>query len=639
MRKVDRLLYSSAMLMCMGVITLAAQTQTVTVADVVEHFVTIGQEEGTDLEALQAYYEDLAANKKNLNTATEERLSALGLLTPYQVVALMNYRTTYGLFYSWHELRLIPGFTPRDIAFLALFFTLDVDVAPVPQRARHTVLAQVKTAFPRGTSYAPITQEAYTENPNARYLGIPWTRYAQYAFSYGETWQAGLTLESDAGERAVVDYASAHVQYRGRGFLRQVVVGDYLARFGQGLLLWNGFSFGSAGSVAALRRRTMGFSAYTSRNENRFFRGVAVSAAHRDWTFSAFGSFRLLDARITDVGFTSLVETGTHRTPLELAKKNTLGAWVTGVHARYEKNRFQAGATGLLYGYALEDARNILYYNAFQSRANPFGGVSIDGVWRTTSFFFFGEAALAASGSGAALAGTLWAGPDGRSAGLVGRFFSPSYTAAYADGGGRNSTPSNEYSATLSAEFPVGSRLKGGVWTVVSYFPKPRYGCRVPSYGWDMRFTLEGGPFSVRLRQRRSLSDVVTDTYAARFHVQTTLSPAWSLGVRTEWQYVHPASWGRMVYADVVYKVGDLALSWRTTAFHADAWDERLYAYQRDVPHAFSMAVLYGRGVKTGILFKYSPWRWADVWVRVLAEGWDDGRRSVETKVQVRLRL
>ena len=41
--------------------------------------------------------------------------------------------------------------------------------------------------------------------------------------------------------------------------------------------------------------------------------------------------------------------------------------------------------------------------------------------------------------------------------------------------------------------------------------------------------------------------------------------------------------------------------------YRADAWEDRLYLYQRSLPGVFSFPALYGRGVDLSMYFNYQP--------------------------------
>ena len=203
--------------------------------------------------------EEMLHSRKNINSATRDDLEIAGFLTPYQIASLLEHSERDGLFFSWAEIFLIPGFTGEVSDLLPLFFTLEQHKAPrktdlrsLARYGKHTVLMQTRTRFPRAEEYSPVTAREYLARPNTRYLGIPWYRYGRYAFSYYDRLRCGITLESDPGERAVADFLSFHISLQGPGALKSLVAGDFRARFGQGLMLWNGTRFGKASSTSSL---------------------------------------------------------------------------------------------------------------------------------------------------------------------------------------------------------------------------------------------------------------------------------------------------------------------------------------------------------------------------------------------------
>ncbi|MBQ6245084.1 MAG: hypothetical protein IJK55_10290, partial [Bacteroidales bacterium] len=71
-----------------------------------------------------ARYQSLAAHPVDLNAAGRSRLLATGLLSPYQVASLLDYRERSGAVLSWTELGLVDGFGAELAAALQEFCTL-----------------------------------------------------------------------------------------------------------------------------------------------------------------------------------------------------------------------------------------------------------------------------------------------------------------------------------------------------------------------------------------------------------------------------------------------------------------------------------------------------------------------------------
>ncbi len=618
------------------------------VAEIVAEMVAI-QDAADGAEALTAYYQDLADHPVNLNTATHDDLAQLGFLSAFQIISLLDYRKVQGALFSWNELPLIAGFTSEDVPVLSLFFTLEdpdykdsMRIPDIWKESRHQLLAGTRTVFPRDSHYAPVTAQEYEKHPNSRYLGVPWTRYLKYTGTYGKQLQWGFTIESDAGERALADFGSFHLMLRDRGRLQRLVIGDFQARFGQGLVLWKGVTFAQGAAGADWNWQEMGLAASLSRQENTALRGAGATWGLGHWKTSTFASFRKLDARMGPEGFTSLPSDGYHRTSSELERKNTLGAWVAGANASYTGEWFKAGFTAAVYGYSRPDATQVKYYNRYRNRKLPFGAAGPYAEWRGGSLRLFAEAAVDLGGNLAALTGMQHYTSGGWSNALVARFFGAGYTSAYGASLGLNTTSANEYSLQWNTTLSLkgGGNLSGIAY--VAGFPKPRYLCDRPSYGWRFRLLWSLPQGQVLLQQQHTLVTAgAEDLIKGRVHRTVPLGGGFILASRVEAAcclYTDaPCVWGAMVYAEGKYATENkrFQASVRVAAYHADAWDARLYAYETDVLYGFSVPALYGRGWRGYAVCRYSPFAWADVWVKVgttLSEA-----AKTEAKVQVRL--
>lgn len=596
--------------------------------------------------------EEMLHARISLNAATRDDLELSGFLSPYQISSLIDHRERYGAFLTWAEIALIPGFSGEDMEMLSLFFTLEpVAVRPgklqwrsLVREGKRSLILQTHTFFPRGEPYSPITAVEYQARPNSRYLGIPWYRYARYNYHYRNKLRWGITLESDPGERSLADFLSFHIVTEDIGPLKNLVLGDFRARFGQGLLLWNGTVFGKASSTASLCNTETGIKAYTSRDENLFFRGLGATFGNRCTELSVFGSWKPVDARVIPEGFTSLVLTGYHRTPLELEKKKALASWVTGINFSYSAKNWKTGITALGYGYDHPYAGKITYYNAFRNRQLPFGGISTDFSLRLRSWHIFSEVALDLGLSPAALVGVIYYGKNGNQAGLLLRYFTSSFTAGYGAPLGRNSSSSNEYGLQLTADLtlPEEWKLDGSIWLFA--FPSPRYLCRKPSYGWEGRLRLRRDGHMLSLRQQRSLSDKgITDRQSLCLRSGFRITDFLMLNLRADGLYclLHgiPGEWGSAAYAELVCKngKGNFRSSFRIALFYTGSWESRIYVYEPDVLYGFSVPALYGKGIRSNINFRYSPFRFLDIWLKIACTVKD--AFTCESKIQARFRF
>ena len=213
------------------------------------------------------HYQSLAAHPVDLNLAGRSRLLSTGLLTPFQVASLLDYRTRTGAVLSWAELALVDGFNARFVDALREFAFLGVPEGEAPGKREDRRLRQSLTL--RG-AWRPSEAAAW----GAKYEAALGERAAFFA--------SVRTTLSDPKP----GFPTLSAAYYGRGVLGQLVVGHFNARFGQGLVQWSGFQLSGYSSLGALRKNGTGFSPTGSY-------GADLLGLAADWHF---GPWRLSTA-------------------------------------------------------------------------------------------------------------------------------------------------------------------------------------------------------------------------------------------------------------------------------------------------------------------------------------------------------
>ena len=156
------------------------------------------------------------------------------------------------------------------------------------------------------------------------------------------------------------DFYSAHFQLNDVSIFKKIIVGDYVAQFGQGLTMWTGMSFGKGSGIDGMIKKPRMVDHYSSANESAFMRGEAAVIKLKDFTITEFVSYKSLDAGIAQADtlteeedlVTSFLETGYHRTPSEIAKRHTIKEFVTGGNVTWQGEKMKIGATGIYYSYS-----------------------------------------------------------------------------------------------------------------------------------------------------------------------------------------------------------------------------------------------------------------------------------------------
>ncbi|MBO7480390.1 MAG: helix-hairpin-helix domain-containing protein, partial [Bacteroidales bacterium] len=187
-------------------------------------------ESGASTESMLQWYEELLLNPLNLNAATRSQLEQLQILSLFQIESLLEYREEYGDMLSFSELAAVDGFSRELVETLRPFIALE----EAGDAARVSAYSQLRSRVKWKSSQEGLYRYA-------RYLG------GAGRFSYG------ATLESDAQESLLPDFVSAHLKYDAGRF--KLLLGDFVASYGQGLAMDKSFSMSALGSPAAILKR------------------------------------------------------------------------------------------------------------------------------------------------------------------------------------------------------------------------------------------------------------------------------------------------------------------------------------------------------------------------------------------------
>lgn len=614
----------------------------------------------TDLAGIAGHIERYRLDPLHLNAASAEELREFLFLDERQIFHLLEYRENYGPLLSIFELPSIHGFN-RDIAeSLIPYITLE------PEKEKNRFRLSDMLRYGRNgfdIRYERILEqrEGYREDPVADYVGSPDKLNFRYRFNYGRQVRIGITAEKDPGEkmfvydlpdslskngfRAPTDFFSFHVEVKRKGVIRQIVIGDYHLRFGQGLTLWNGFAFGKSSETIRIKKYGTGISPSSSSDENRFFRGLAISLGTGNLRFSCFYSSNRIDgtpaaehADAPDPDIGSLYESGLHRTATENLKKDLLTAGVFGGHARFIKNRMSIGLTGYSTSFStpiLEGMRLYQQYN-FSGRYNLNGG--LDYFCLIGKGSLFGEISASANGAIAFLSGYTNKLHPLVEFTMLYRNYPKDYQNLYSSAFSENSKSRNE------TGFYAGFRILLSKWLNLSIYSDVfksawfTYNSDAPSVGNELLVQADmkiPGFNLISIRYKReslNRADIDASGYTQkmgfrtgdrlRIHAEYPVSGSVTLRSRAEYRLNHtpdsPTRAGQLYYQDILWTSRKLPLSFslRYTLFQTDSWDERLYAFENDIPWSFSVPAYYSAGRKFYVLLRYQISKSFKIWMR-----------------------
>ncbi len=636
-----------------------------------------GETEGR-MQIAAEYFYQLAERPLNINIASKGDLERLMILTDFQIHSILKYREEHGDILSETELSLLYGFNPETARVAGCFVVFEKG-----GRGRSSsgnffkdcysgLLFKMSRKFVKDGNYSVKTDNG--ENSNSGYIGTPYYMQLKYKCDYLGKVQAGFTLENDAGERFLSpgkipagDFLSFHAAFkeiRAGGFLADIVLGDFSARFAQGLTLWNSFSFGTAASPQGLCKRGVPVLPYTSSDEDNFFRGAAISLRRefkrgegtgiREIRITTLFSYNGVDANVKGHVYTSILKGGLHNTVSTYNARKAMYESLGGVSVTARFNIFKAGVNWTAYGYNKENGRRVSEYNKYQMYYGTWGNFSADFYAVAGRVRLFGEFAADYGLSCAVLLGAVF-NIGNAEIGVLARSYSRSYIAPHANAYSTVSGCCNQTGAVLNAVYPAGKLFKLSANFDFAYYPWQRFnvpyasamvkgfikgeyeGERLNGY---LKFS--GGFFTDRLYSKagvkglakysvcRNLIIGVRGEIMAVYGQRAGNGSSWIAG-----NYAGNGSgtgrsadtfgWAGAVDIDYGMAAGRIVFRARAAYFNTPQWNARLYMYENDLPGSYGTVLLYGEGLRGYLMAGVKVFRGCDFYLKSEITGYLKG--------------
>lgn len=522
--------------------------------------------------------EELAENPLRINFVTLAKMEEAGLMTHYQAVSLIDYRSRHGDILSLSELAAVDGFGSDAATRLAPFISLECHASPFERRDdslrfRHDLT--VRTGLKKGMTMSYGMK--YRLQAADRVSGA-------FAFSHG---YASPSMKPESYSGNIMLYSG-----NGKGAL---VIGDYNARFGQGLALWNGMSMSGIANPSSLMKRPAGISASSSYTGNYSFKGAAGYLAFRKFRLSALTAF---DSSDNGVGL------------------------LTGANAAFVFRKGQASVThysDMKFGNdesTLSDMKTAADFSCCLDGKDMFSELSYDWL----------------SGTAAFLGGTVFPIGDDFKAGAVVRLYPPSYSSSRSASIRSLTKASDEYAMGVGTEWAAGKWVTLRGHSGFGSSVRRHISSTVLDFS---RHTVSKGEEengSIQIKARTDWAVMISDAWKMTLRL-TERVRTWGKPFRTEARVdmtfdcgklaatlrtdlVRCKKTGMLSFLEGAYVEEKSALYLRLGIFCADDWDDRIYAYERDAPGSFNVPAYYGRGAWTSLMLKWTFSRWGKVYLR-----------------------
>ncbi len=603
-----------------------------------------------DFSELYDHFLFLYENPININTASVEELRSLLFLNENQIIVLIEERDKRKGFQTIYELKDLDGFYINLVLDIKPFITFEItnkkqkiSLSNMLKYGKNQVIVRYGRVLEEQEGYTPISEEELEKYPNRRYLGSKDKLYLRYRYHYSDKISFGILGDKDAGEeffkgsnKQGFDFYSAHLFIKNQGRIKALALGDYHLEFGQGLTLWSSLAFGKSATSINLQRHSRGLRANTSANEVLFFRGAAATIGiTKNIELTGFYSNKGLDASLNikdtvnsdELVFASIQESGMHRTPSEVEKKNAINEQIFGANIQYKDKGFKIGITSYATIYDTEFYKDIKPYQYYDFQGKENINTGIDASYATRYFSVFGEAAISKNKGKALIIGSLFNLHPRLNFTVLYRNYQKDYQGLYAIALAEGGKSQNEEGIYFGSHLHLGSKNDILIYYDLFKFPWLKYRVNTPSYGSEfsfqyMRNISRKANYYVRYKYEEKLlnsseEETVLQNVSTvirsnlRFHFSYTVSKSISLESRINLSTYHHEpklqSNGYLLFQDIKYKLPSIPMNFtlRYAIFNTADYDTRIYAYEHNVLYKFSVPAYTYQGQRYYILMKY----------------------------------
>jgi hypothetical protein len=639
--------------------------------------------------------EALAKNPIDLNKAEEEDfkiLTELQSLNDIQVQSLLTYRKKYGDLITVQELQAVPNWDIETIRRMLPFVRVAGNIDDYNIGIKDLLTKGKNELFVRGGRIVelPVGQTPAPPGSTAtRYLGNPWRIYTRYRYTYGSKVSYGFTAEKDAGEQFFkgtnakgFDFYSGHLYFNKlNNTVRSLAIGDFEARFGQGLILWSGLGYGKGADVTNIKKSARPIKQFSSVNEAAFLRGVgATIGIGKQFQAVVFGSHRFRDANTvvdstagnedTNVQVSALQTIGLHRTPAEIADRDAIQIWTGGASLQYRTPALKVAINGLYNKLSAPLIPTYDVYNQFKFRGTELLNVSADYSYLYQNLNVFGEVARSQNGGFASLNGMIL-GIDRRfSVSALHRYYSRDYWHLRGNAFGERAGVNNEDGMFLGIQVRPRREWLFNAYLDAYTFPWLLSNTNAPTQGFDYLLQLNHRPSRGTDMYIRFKNEEKPQTFnigtspggelapyrrmSLRFHVTNKISKQMELRTRADIvRTTSPKGTGEgyLLYQDIAWKAKNYPIQFtaRYAIFNTDSYDTRIYSYENDILYSYSVPPYYYKGSRWYLNLRWRPLKFLTAEARVgqttidnkefIGSGLDQLPGNTRTEVRGQLRF
>lgn len=559
-------------------------------------------EETDDVQQRGEELEHLLQHPVNLRSPSYGDLLQIPFISPLLAESIILYTDTVYI-EEIDQLHNVALMTPALFERIVPFVTVD---AP---STRNTLFWFVPEQV---ESRSRLEQKLQTTQgfSDQKYLGDARAIYQRIRMESSSLEFAAMT-EKDAGELFQDRFTSRYAMVKDLSFVRKVIVGNYNAGSGQGLVLARSGA-ASKGSDAAgqIKKRGNPITPSVSTTEFRYFDGAAVQLEFSKLNVTGLYSFRYLPASIdSNATVTSFYTSGLYRNQHEKNRRDMVSERMVGGMIQYSLYRdahLTLSAMKTEYGSSISSS--LFHFN--EDRSVSAGSIG----WEQPVFTVrtFGEVASNDGKSLSSVAGLMI--PAGKSVlfSYLHRDYKKGYAAPFARPfGERLDIGEGETGDYVGLELKSKGTSIAAYWDVYELLSTDQ---SFPVKGKESFFHLtqelsSRSEIVLQIRNTNKVQDDEVDKTSFRVGHTYRISKKFSFAqrydiVRYQSRQLQSIENGILASFDCIYnnRSSGLSLRSRMTWFQSPSYNSRLYHYEPDVPGNFSNPPLYGTGLRWFIL-------------------------------------
>lgn len=635
-----------------------------------------------ELEDADAIFEQIShkvANPINLNTFTRDDLEEIPIFTDEQIDAIMEFVTRYRPIYTKSVIMMIPylddarrgllgamsyiGESKSELEFLRKGRDLR-EATPLDSlkweesrqqfdswwkqnKEKGSLVTYLK--IPLYNRKGDLTSASTDENSESSiqekaYKGPKIKNWWRLNYNLSREIKIGFVASQDAGEpffsgknKWGYDFYSGFIKYSPRSIsvresnasirLKTLTIGRFRMRSGLGLSLNNNFSFGKIFSTPGITSNRTTILPHSSRSDANYLQGVAGTISFgKSVNLTAFGSFRKVDATLTDdgTGIKTLLKTGYHRTDSELNRKHNASMSAFGMIAEYNDSHWHVGATAVFDHYSLPllplgDGKvtesNI--YRMFSPSGSSHWNASIDYGYKLGKRIRIEGETGTGNCSQLATVNTLsWR--INKHVNLMGiqRYFPYKFYSVLGRSFSEGGSNQNENGVYIGAGWSPNENFNLTGYLDVAYFAWPKYMAYGSSHCFDNLVQASwkiSSNTSINIKYRlkmreRDVKDEDSGKKSLNYKNENRWRIAlnnhngrWTFSTQSIISFCHHTenSLGVMLGESVKYTMKWVKIAVGAEYFNTKDYDSRVFSYEPSTPYNLSIPSFYGHGLHT----------------------------------------